>query len=83
MDIQGYISGLDRNDQHLVAHLYKGTFSEPGLPMCVRGWNRSNGSGYSIFRGDVGEAGVCRICERRALAGKDGVASRKRRARWI
>jgi len=81
--IKGYIEGLDRNDQHLVAHLYKGTMSNPGLPMCGRGWNRSDGSGYSIFRGNVGKAGICKICIRRALAGKDGVPSRKRKTRWI
>ena len=83
MTPEGYISGLDRNDQHLVSHLYKGTFSEPDLPMCVRGWNRSDGDGYSIFRNNVGDAGICKICMRRALANKKGVESRKRRTRWL
>ena len=80
---EGYIVGLDRNDQHLVAHLYKGTNADLRLPMCVRGWNRSNGKGYSIFRGNIGRAGICYICLRRALAGKDGVSSRERKTKWI
>lgn len=81
---EGYISGLDRNDQHTtVTHLYKGDFSDPGLPMCAKGWNRANGMSYSIFRGVVGEAGYCRICVRRACAGKDGVPPRKRKTKWI
>lgn len=80
---EGYITGQDRNDMNLVTHIYKGTFSEPGLPMCVRGWNRSSGDGYSIFRGNVGNVGICRICTRRMLAGKDGVPSRSRKTKWL
>jgi hypothetical protein len=76
-----YISGLDRNDQHLVAHLYDGDFSDPGLPMCVRGWNRLDGEGYSIFR-NCGER-ICKVCEHRAAKGLDGVPSRKRKTRWL
>jgi hypothetical protein len=80
---EGYILGQDRNDENLVTHIYKGDFNNLGLPMCVRGWNRSNGKSYSIFRGNVGEAGVCRICVRRMLEGKDGVESRARKTKWL
>lgn len=80
---EGYILGQDRNDMNLVTHIYKGDFNNPGLPMCVRGWNRSDGSGYSIFRGNVGNVGICRICTRRMLEGKEGVPSRKRKTRWL
>ena len=84
MDLPGgYILGQDRNDMNLVTHIYKGDFNDPGLPMCVRGWNRSDGEGYSIFRGNVGDVGVCRVCVRRMLQGKDGVPSRKRKTKWI
>ena len=84
MDLPGgYILGQDRNDMNLVTHIYKGDFNDPGLPMCVRGWNRSDGEGYSIFRGNVGDVGVCRVCVRRMLQGKDGVLSRKRKTKWI
>jgi hypothetical protein len=73
----GYIMGLGRDVPHpKLAHLYKGTFDRPGKPMCVRGWNRSRDplcGEYSIWRGNAGENGVCKICMSRALAGKDGV----------
>lgn len=63
-----YISGQsrDHNDDHKVTHLYYGTFDEPGWPMCVRGWNRDDGTGYSIWRGNISPAGLCKICQRRA-----------------
>jgi len=79
----GYILGLGRDFPHpRVAHIYKGTFADPGLPMCARGWNRDpNRRGhcqsYSIWRGCEGERGVCRICWRRTKLGKDGVEARK------
>ena len=78
----GYISGQDRNEADAVAHLYKGTHQDPCLPMCARGWNRGDGYSYSIFRGSIG-SGICRVCMRRALAGKDGVPSRPRKTKWI
>ena len=68
----GYILGLGRDYPHpKIAHLYKGDFSSPGLPMCKRGWNR--GDGYSIWRGNIGERGICLICLRRAKKGLDGI----------
>lgn len=84
MEIMGkeYVVGLDRNDQHLVAHLYRGTFGYPGRPMCVRGWNRSDGCSYSIFRNQYGP-GICKICMRRAEKGLEPVESRHRKTRWI
>ena len=78
---EGYILGQDRNDMNLVTHIYKGNFNDPGLPMCVRGWNRSSGEGYSIFRGTVGD--VCRICVKRTLDGKNGIPSRERETKWL
>lgn len=78
-----YVIGLDRNDQHLVAHLYVGPCEDPGDPMCVRGWNRSDGNGYSIFRNCTGDAGICTVCLRRALQQREPMPSRKRKTRWI
>lgn len=71
----GYISGQsrDHHDDHKVTHLYKGTFSEPGWPMCKRGWNRFNGEEYSIWRNNISNGGICQICLKRAIKGKDGV----------
>lgn len=82
---KGYCTGLDRNDRHLVAHLYatrKGPM-DPIAPYCARGWNRSDGQGFSIFRGNVGAAGVCRTCQRRVNAGLPPVKSTDRKTRWI
>jgi hypothetical protein len=73
----GYICGLPRNlPDPQIAHLYKGDFADPGLPMCKRGWCRDEGESYSIFRGNVGPKGICKICMRRARQGLDGVPSK-------
>lgn len=70
----GYILGLGRdNPRPMTAPLYKGDFSDPGLPMCRKGWNRDNGQSYSIWRGNMGRNGVCKICLRRARAGLGGM----------
>ena len=70
----GYIVGLGRNYPYpKIAHLYEGTFDNPGYPMCKRGWNRDNGQSYSIWRGVMGDGGICRICWRRAKKGLRGV----------
>lgn len=84
MNISGreYITGLDRNDQHLVSHLYYGKFSDPGDPMCVRGWNRCDGQDYSIFR-NCGQDRICKVCLRRAAQKRDPVPSRERKTRWL
>lgn len=73
----GYIVGLGRDYPYpRIAHLYKGNFLDPGLPMCRYGWNRDNGESYSIWRGNWGNDGLCKICLRRARAGLNGVESR-------
>lgn len=71
-----YIEGMFRGDNgsEIVSHLYYGTFSDPGFPMCSNGWNRKyfNKKGelvdweYSIFRGNSSPKGCCQICQRRA-----------------
>ena len=71
---KGFIIGLGRDYPHpRKSHLYKGTFSDPGLPMCRFGWNRENGTEYSIWRGNIGVDGICKICEKRADKGLEGV----------
>jgi len=71
----GYIPGMSRleNGNKKVSHLYKGDFENPGFPMCRRGWNRDDGSGYSIFRNVISGAGVCGFCLNRAKNGLSGV----------
>ena len=72
----GYISGLGRDYPYpKLAHLYKGDFADPGLPMCRYGWNRDGGESYSIWRGISGKNGICKICFKRAMAGLNGVES--------
>jgi len=74
----GYITGLGRDYPHpRTAHLYKGTFSDPGDPMCARGWNRDGGTSYSIWRNNVGDGGICKICIRRANEGREPIPARK------
>jgi len=72
----GYIPGLGRDYPHpKKAHLYKGDLSDPGKPMCKRGWNRDSGQSYSIWRGNFGRDGLCETCLKRAKQGLDGVES--------
>jgi hypothetical protein len=64
----GYITGLSRRRTNAqVAHLYKGTFGDPGLPMCKDGFEEAGD--ISIFRGNSGPRGVCARCLKRARAG--------------
>jgi hypothetical protein len=80
-----YITGLDRNEPKVVAHLYataKGPM-DPYAPMCARGWNRENGHGFSILRGNVGPAGVCRVCQRRAAQELPPVKPLDRKTKWL
>lgn len=81
MEINGidYVTGVFRGDngENMVTHLYKGTFAEPGFPMCSRGWQRKwyDESGkiedyeYSIFRNNVSNVGICMNCIKRAQKG--------------
>jgi hypothetical protein len=78
---KNYVTGLDRNDQHLIAHLYQGTFNSTGNPMCARGWNRSDGISYSIFR-NCGDK-VCKVCMRRAQENRDSIPSVNRKTKWL
>jgi len=81
MEINGleYITGVFRGDngQNMVTHLYRGNMSDPGFPMCSRGWQRKwydeNGKledyEYSIFRNNISSPGICQVCLKRANAG--------------
>lgn len=63
---KGYIMGLGRDcPVPKRSHLYKGNFEDPGRPMCRYGWNRKE-YGYSIWRGNLGDLGICKICMARA-----------------
>lgn len=62
-EAEGFILGLERSynsENKHVSHIYQGTFSEPGAPMCPKGYNRGT-DGYSIWRNNIG-LGICRRC---------------------
>lgn len=64
----GYIPGLSRRRPGAkTSHLYKGDFSDPGQPMCARGYEVAGD--YSIWRNNIGDNGICKVCLRRARAG--------------
>ena len=69
-----YITGMDRrgNGQNKKTHLFDGDFSDPGLAMCQ--WAYDEDGGYSIWRGNISNKGICSICKRRADEGLDGVS---------
>lgn len=71
---KGFVIGLGRDYPYpKIAHLYKGDFASPGLPMCRYGWNRDNGQSYSIWRNNPGTADICKTCLKRAKQGLSGV----------
>lgn len=64
-----YIIAADRNNPDAVrAHLYAQMDDGDLWPMCGYGWNRSDGQGFSILRGNGSARGECAICQRRADA---------------
>lgn len=76
------IWGQDRNEPNAVCHAYEGDMVDPGNPMCVRGWNREGGWGYSIFRNNP--TGLpCKVCLRRIAEGRKGVPPRDRKTKWL
>jgi len=71
-----YRPGLGRDYPHPKrAHLYTigKDIMDFRLPMCRWGWNRDNGQAFSIWRGNVGNKGICKICQKRADQNKPGV----------
>lgn len=82
-----YVTGVFRGDngENMVTHLYEGTFQKNGNPMCSRGWQRKyfdeNGKlenwEYSIFRNNISNAGICKVCMRRAEKGLNPISKPK------
>ncbi len=74
---EGYVIGMNRKTEDTsFAHLYDGNFDNPGKPLCRYGYNRDNGTSYSIWRGNVGKKGICPTCYKRALNGDVGIDPR-------
>lgn len=95
-----YVEGIGRNpgEEKQHSHLYvevgeptdvaalTGLGARTGyLPMCRHGWNRSNGAGFSIFRGHRGDRGLCKVCEKRRGAGLPGIEAKpdSHKTKWI
>jgi hypothetical protein len=82
-----YVEAIGRNEgeelQH--SHLYAVDAEGEHLPMCVYGWNRSDGACLSIFRGHTGAKGLCRVCAKRAAKGLPGVPGRlgSHKTKWL
>jgi hypothetical protein len=77
-DEKKYRPGLGRSVPYpRRAHLYEiGEDSMDFLdPMCRYGWNRDGGESYSIWRGNVGSDGICKLCIKRASKGLHGIPS--------
>jgi hypothetical protein len=68
--VVGYRSGQDRNDERALSHTYAMMASGNLWPMCGYGWNRSNGTRFSIFRGAPGTEGDCRLCRENVARGR-------------
>lgn len=69
----GYRSGQCRNNDRALTHTYAMMDDGELWPMCGYGWNRSDGSRFSIFRGSPGTEGDCKLCAKNVTAGKPPV----------
>lgn len=82
-----YIEAIGRNpgEEYQHSHLYAVSDKYDHAPMCIYGWNRSDGNALSIFRGHTGARGLCKICERRANAGLPPIPSEKaqHKTKWL
>lgn len=81
----GYIPGMGRNpgEEWLMTHLYKGDYNDLEGPMCLYGWNRSDGDRFSILRNNTSNRGICSICMRRAKLGLPVFPSTYHKTRWL
>jgi len=80
-----YRSGQCRNDEKALSHTYAQMTDGKLWPMCGYGWNRSNGTSFSIFRGAPDTEGDCLICRRRVAAQKPPLTDGgiRRKTRWL
>lgn len=62
MNKRVFIEAIGRNEsEDKISHFYE-DMGDYYLPMCRKGWNRSNGASFSIFRGHIGTKGTCKEC---------------------
>jgi hypothetical protein len=70
-----YRFGQDRNEPGSLSHTYAETTDGDLWPMCKFGWNRSDGSSFSIFRGPPGTEGDCALCRNNIKLGRPPVTN--------
>lgn len=78
-----YMWGQCRNDENATAHIYEceGSMNPIG-PLCIYGWNRSQGFAFSILR-NVKTGSSCKTCMKRKKEGKGMVQPVEHKTRWI
>ena len=82
--IKYYRSGTGRDDDNNNSHTYAETTDGELYPMCGYGWNRSDGEGFSIFRGTYGTEGSCKLCQKNLHSGKPPVTEGfPHKTKWI
>lgn len=85
--VKRYVEGIGRNpgEERQHSHLYAVDENDDYLPMCVYGWNRSDGERLSIFRGYTGARGLCKTCKKRAKLGLPGIESKEdsHKTKWL
>lgn len=80
-----YVIGADRNNpDEARAHVYTGpAYHDLVGPLCVYGWNRSNGESFSILRGNGSGRGLCETCRKRRAANAGPVPPTEHKTRWL
>lgn len=72
--VVGYRAGEDRNEaaygRRSTIHTYAMMDDGELWPMCGYGWNRSDGTRFSIFRNAPGTEGDCKVCGKNVAAGR-------------
>lgn len=84
--IKNYRSGVCRNSEPgaVKSHTYAEDNEGNLYPMCGYGWNRSDGTAFSIFRGSPGTEGTCERCRRNLAAGRGPVVDGwPHKTKWI
>lgn len=80
-----YVDGADRNNPDAArSHTYTGpSYHELVGPLCIYGWNRSNGESLSILRGNGSGRGHCATCKKREAEGRGPVAPSRHKTKWL
>lgn len=77
--------GRNPGEEYGHSHLYQQDDNGDLTPMCRYGWNRSDGAGFSVFRGHRGSKGLCNICHKRSQKGLPPVPAKpgSHKTKWM